>query len=80
MVGAKPRQACIDLGHDRLPRKASGIRVSPRREEDLGRDHHLVPPGEVAEGTACDLFTGPVGIGVGRVEEEVDAAIKEHAG
>ena len=54
---------------DRLPRQAASVRALPRREEDLGRDHHLVPPGEVADGPAEDLLARAVGVGVRGVEE-----------
>ena len=69
VVGAEPPEARVDLRQDRLPRQAPAVRALPRREEHLGRDHHLVPPGEVAERPAEDLLARAVGVGVRGVEE-----------
>ncbi len=75
VIRAEPPQAGVDLDHDGLARKALAVGVRAHRVVDLGRDHDLVPSGEVAQGAADDLLARAVGIGVGGVEE-VDAELE----
>src|SRR5262249_25759504 len=57
-----------------LARQAERVPPAARREEDLGRDHDLVAPGEVAQRAAGDLLAGAVGVAI-RGVEEVDARL-----
>ena len=79
VVGVQPPKAGVDLRQDRLARQAAAVGILAHGEVDLGRNHHLVALGEVAQGSPHDFFAGAVGVGVGRIEE-VDAAARGPGG
>jgi hypothetical protein len=60
VVGAQPAQAVVDLAQDRLARQPAAVRPLAHLAEDLGGDHHLVAPGEVAQRAAENLLAGAV--------------------
>jgi len=69
VVGTEAGEAVVDLRHDHLTGQARAVGSGPHPAVDLGREHDVVPAGEVAQRLADDLLAGTVGVDVGGVEE-----------
>ena len=52
IIHAEPAEAVVDLGHDRLARKALAIGVLPHLPVDLGGQDKLIAPGKIPQGPA----------------------------
>ena len=72
VVRTEPPQTRIDCVEYRLARQAAPVGALAHREENLGRDHHLVAARIVFERLTDDFLGGAVRVGV-RGIEEVDA-------
>jgi hypothetical protein len=75
IIRAEAPQAMVDLRQNSLTRQARAVRTVTHRVTHFGRDHDLIPVGEVLERTPEDFFAGPMRIHVRRVEE-VDARVQ----
>ena len=64
----------IDLAEDRLAREPRAVRPASRVQTDLRGEDQFVTVG-LSQRAADDLFTGPSGVHVGRVEE-VDPGVE----
>src|ERR1700730_2931074 len=75
VIGAEPLQRRVDRLHDVLARQAFLVWPLSHRIEDLGREHHLVAPGEFLDRAAGDLLAHPLRIDVRRIEK-IDAGFE----
>jgi hypothetical protein len=75
IVHAKPAQAVVDFGEDRLARQPSAVGAGTHPAIDLGGDDHLVAAGEILDRAAENFLAAAERIAVGGVEE-IDAGFE----